>query len=164
MKYKNSINIGLNNPHFFSFKTCLPSFPGDQKKKHATENPLMWNDLVAIPCPVSSIHCLDTSLIARFMGPTWGPSGPDKTQVGPIKAPWTLLSGRVLKFEIAENALAHCFSPVCIYIYMYIYINIDNTYGNMLWFIIPYFFQIFFNQNALIHFLCKYSLAWFYVS
>ena len=33
------------------------------------------------------------SLIARFMGPTWGPSGADKTQVGPMLAPWTLLSG-----------------------------------------------------------------------
>ena len=27
------------------------------------------------------------------MGPTWGPSGADRTQVGPILAPWTLLSG-----------------------------------------------------------------------
>ena len=33
------------------------------------------------------------SLIARFMGPTWGPSGADRTQVGPMLAPWTLLSG-----------------------------------------------------------------------
>ena len=32
-------------------------------------------------------------LIARFMGPTWGPSGADRTQVGPILASWTLLSG-----------------------------------------------------------------------
>ena len=27
------------------------------------------------------------------MGPTWGPSGSDRTQVGPMLAPWTLLSG-----------------------------------------------------------------------
>ena len=33
------------------------------------------------------------TLIARFMGPTWGPSGADRTQVGPMLAPWTLLSG-----------------------------------------------------------------------
>ena len=33
------------------------------------------------------------SLIARFMGPTCGPSGADRTQVGPMLAPWTLLSG-----------------------------------------------------------------------
>ena len=31
--------------------------------------------------------------IARFMGPTWGSSGADRTQVGPMLAPWTLLSG-----------------------------------------------------------------------
>ena len=33
------------------------------------------------------------TLIARFMGPTWGPSGADRTQEGPMLAPWTLLSG-----------------------------------------------------------------------
>ena len=33
------------------------------------------------------------TLIARFMGPTWDPSGADRTQVGPMLAPWTLLSG-----------------------------------------------------------------------
>ena len=27
------------------------------------------------------------------MGPTWGPSGTDRTQVGPMVAPWTMLSG-----------------------------------------------------------------------
>ena len=32
------------------------------------------------------------TLIARFMGPTWGPSGADRTQVGPMLASWTLLS------------------------------------------------------------------------
>ena len=31
--------------------------------------------------------------LARFMGPTWGPSRADRTQVGPMLAPWTLLSG-----------------------------------------------------------------------
>ena len=36
---------------------------------------------------------ITTSLIARFMGPTWGPPGADRTQVGPMLAPWTLLSG-----------------------------------------------------------------------
>ena len=36
---------------------------------------------------------LMTSLIARFMGPAWVPSGAEMTQVGPMLAPWTLLSG-----------------------------------------------------------------------
>ena len=30
------------------------------------------------------------------MGPTWGPSWADRIQVGPMLAPWTLLSGRSL--------------------------------------------------------------------
>ena len=34
-----------------------------------------------------------SSLIARFMGQTWGPSGADRTQVGPMLVPWTLSSG-----------------------------------------------------------------------
>ena len=34
------------------------------------------------------------TLIARFMGPAWGPSEADRTQVGPMLAPWTLLSGK----------------------------------------------------------------------
>ena len=32
-------------------------------------------------------------LIARFMGPTWGPSGAERTHVGPMLAPCILLSG-----------------------------------------------------------------------
>ena len=36
------------------------------------------------------------ALIARFMRPTWGPSGADRTQVGPMLVPWTLLSGCLL--------------------------------------------------------------------
>ena len=34
------------------------------------------------------------TLIARFMGPTWGPSGAGRTQMGPMLVPWTLLSGQ----------------------------------------------------------------------
>ena len=33
------------------------------------------------------------SLVARFMGPTWGQSGADRIQVGPMLALWTLLYG-----------------------------------------------------------------------
>ena len=31
--------------------------------------------------------------LARFVGPTWSPSGAARIQVGPMLAPWTLLSG-----------------------------------------------------------------------
>ena len=35
--------------------------------------------------------------ITRFMGPTWGPPGANRTQVGSMLAPWTLLSGYTQK-------------------------------------------------------------------
>ena len=44
-------------------------------------------------------------MIARFMGPKWGPSGAEGTQVGPILAPWTLLYGRLLKFPLKDKKI-----------------------------------------------------------
>ena len=37
-----------------------------------------------------------STLIVRFLGPTRGPSGADRTQVGPMLALWTLPSGYLL--------------------------------------------------------------------
>ena len=34
-----------------------------------------------------------TTQIAKFMGPTWGPPGSCRPQMGPMLAPWTSLSG-----------------------------------------------------------------------
>ena len=34
--------------------------------------------------------------LARFMGPTWGPPGSCRPQMGPMLAPWTLLSGSAI--------------------------------------------------------------------
>ena len=39
-----------------------------------------------------SLCMLDTQ-IAKFMGPTWGPPGSCRLQMGPMLAPWALLSG-----------------------------------------------------------------------
>ena len=44
------------------------------------------------------------SLIARFMGPTWGPPGSYRPQLGPMLAPWSLLSG--LRLEWNEISLS----------------------------------------------------------
>ena len=48
-----------------------------------------------------------TTLIVRFMlefmGPTWGPSGADRTQTGPMLAPWTLLSGYSSKWTLQRR-------------------------------------------------------------
>ena len=36
---------------------------------------------------------LTATHIAKFMGPIWGPPGSCRPQIGPMLAPWTLLSG-----------------------------------------------------------------------
>ena len=64
------------------------------------------SDIVNLSCLVSNVYfnvivqdslCvnMDIGTIPRsnVMGPAWGPSGADRTQVGPMLAPWTLLSG-----------------------------------------------------------------------
>ena len=45
-------------------------------------------------CRSAKIPPGQITLVARFMGPTWGPPRSDKTQVGPMWATWTLLSGK----------------------------------------------------------------------
>ena len=49
------------------------------------------------PWSTNELQRLDyrTARIAKFMGPTWGPPGSCRPQMGPMLAPWTLLSGRV---------------------------------------------------------------------
>ena len=51
--------------------------------------PLCYYSLIFFDYRISAA----SALIARFMGLSWGPSGADRTQVGPMLAPWTLLSG-----------------------------------------------------------------------
>ena len=43
--------------------------------------------------------------IARFIGPTWGPPGDDRTQVGPVLAPWTLLSGSFSLYNLSFDVV-----------------------------------------------------------
>ena len=42
---------------------------------------------------ISLLHTAVPTQMSRFMRPTWGPPGADRTQVGPMLAPWTLLPG-----------------------------------------------------------------------
>ena len=41
-----------------------------------------------------NLYLSGATLIARFMGATWVPSWADRTQVGPMLAPWTFLPGQ----------------------------------------------------------------------
>ena len=52
------------------------------------------------------------SLRARFMGPTWSPSGADRTQVGSMLALWTLLSGMPFFDKYTHNILQPVFHAI----------------------------------------------------
>ena len=57
------------------------------------QNALTWHWLITWHWLHKGGWGCKVSQIARFMGPTWGPPGDDRTQVGPMMAPWTLLFG-----------------------------------------------------------------------
>ena len=48
---------------------------------------------------------------------SWGPSGADRTQVGPMLAPWTLLSGTIIKYTL-----------LVVYIYFLIHIEFRGVF------------------------------------
>ena len=71
-------------------------------------SPLCWWDTVVLVQWLAGQ--VAATLIVRFMGPTWGPSGANRTQVGPMLAPWTLLSGQILQNTCLWN---HCMYFLC---------------------------------------------------
>ena len=62
------------------------------------------------------------------MGPTWGPSGTDRTQAGPMMAPWTLIS-----WESMKNVHVNECDWSLEIMHIYRYINIVEC----LWFYMP---------------------------
>ena len=66
----------------------------------ATRSGHCWDDFHATVALISAYQSFVVTpgvltLIARFVGPTWGASGADRTQMGPMLAPWTLLCGYI---------------------------------------------------------------------
>ena len=70
-------------------------------------NTWLWGTTHSITCTLMLV-----TLIARFMGPTWGPSGADRTQVGPMLVPWTLLSGKGKMRLMPSHYLNQCWHIV----------------------------------------------------
>ena len=74
---------------------------------HSTKKQITIND-----CPDSKV-----------MGPTWGPYGSCRHQMGPMLAPWTFLSGSCMRF--ARSALAMLYVEYIVG--RYLYLNLYNT-------------------------------------
>ena len=49
--------------------------------------------------------------IKQFMGPTWGPPGSCRPQMGPMLAPWTLLSGKQFTYRYVRESYEWVRSP-----------------------------------------------------
>ena len=74
--------------------TARPWGTGEHNIRFSSDQPsfeVMIDLAITIETPIRPFP--SSPQIARFMGPTWGPSGAYRTQVGPMLAPWTLLSG-----------------------------------------------------------------------
>ena len=78
--------------------TCIDADPSTAPVPAAEILPFAWSVCES----VCGYYRQGTSLITRFMRPTWGPSGSDRTQVGPMLAAWTLLSGVVIHAAITK--------------------------------------------------------------
>ena len=70
----------------FPNKTCVPAPVISEQYEH-------FNIQFSLAASVGGTTHQSKTLIARFMGPTWGPPWSDRTQMGPILVPRTLLSG-----------------------------------------------------------------------
>ena len=46
-----------------------------------------------------------SSQIAKLIGPTWGPPGSCRHQMGPMLAPWTLLSDVLLRITVSSQVI-----------------------------------------------------------
>ena len=58
------------------------------------KGPPLWDTRTPLVCIINiNTKLFSTAQIVRFIGSTWGPPGADRTQVGPVLAPWTLPSG-----------------------------------------------------------------------
>ena len=82
---KQNMHVELKN--HFEIETHINGTTLDLVTLSIRENELLPVDIITD----TSVTC--NTLTARFMEPTWGQAGADRTQVGPILAPWTLLSG-----------------------------------------------------------------------
>ena len=99
------------------------------------------------------------------MGPTWGPSGADSTQVGPMLAPWTLLSGKACNLSLSKTillmSLLSCILPAMFKLLWWFCENYHTpndieitSYNQDIDFNIQTFynfmFELVFNQNTLV--------------
>ena len=84
----------------------------------------MINSIVTTVTHKYSVHKSNHTFVVirtwkqRFMGPKWGPSRADRTQTGPMLAPWILLSGDILDQYYTNFKIIMCMTllPYILYV------------------------------------------------
>ena len=76
---------GCNNTYTITVRPCERYGVSNDIENHFLFGSFFQTD--------SKYHQHMTAQIAKFMGPRWGPTGSCRPQMGPMLAPWTLLSG-----------------------------------------------------------------------
>ena len=80
-------NIEESNPQIYSFEMATTS------KGHWVISLIYWRKRNSTAYSMVLRPFKSISQIAKSMGPTWGSPGSCRPQLGPMLAPWTLLSG-----------------------------------------------------------------------
>ena len=65
---------------------------------------------VLLPYMLATHRVPSCAQIATFMGPTWGPPVSCRPQMGPMLAPWTLLSRTCFSSCVMQSLWADCFA------------------------------------------------------
>ena len=113
---------------------------------------MFWDTLYTLACSHAYNTSHESSLMARFMVPTWDPSGADRTQVGPMLAPWPMLSGiqftlcSVLLWFITVYDVPHEFDRWCA---LFLCAYITDLYEST-WVMHPYFSNHLYYGNSTI--------------
>ena len=100
----------LLDMYTFSFRKTHLKMPSG--KWHFVSAPMYWVLVYSQGVRTSSVSPVWplVAQIAKFMEPTWGPPGSCRPQMGPMLAPWTLLSGRPSSGTMLATEL-HIFLP-----------------------------------------------------
>ena len=81
---------------------------------HCCHSPhILWTRRLSYYCGIWLSSWIPQT--ARFMRPTWDPHGANRTQVGPMLAPWTLLSGHFSRLGQCLYMTVH-FVPTLSYV------------------------------------------------
>ena len=90
----------MNNPHLLPVAEQLDLFihPG---KSNFGMIPKVHNTTLVF------CEAYELTQLTRFMGPTWGPHGADRTQESSMSAPWTLLSLKWMTLYIESSGFPY---------------------------------------------------------